>query len=95
MQELASGVDVINNLGLDTLTFLGATVLIVPAFKSIKQSPVSELQPHALKLLVLEGEVILNVAVFPSFADFGVLTRGRCVESTGIDPKRNRCQGFG
>ena len=38
--ELAAGIDVINNLGLDTLTFLAATVLIVPTFKALKQSPV-------------------------------------------------------
>jgi Kef-type K+ transport system membrane component KefB len=36
----AQGIDVINSLGLDTLTFLAATVLIIPAFKSIKVSPV-------------------------------------------------------
>ena len=39
--DVASAVDVINDLGLDTLTFLGVTVLVVPAFKTIKASPVS------------------------------------------------------
>lgn len=39
--DVASAVDVINDLGLDTLTFLGVTVMIVPAFKIIKASPVS------------------------------------------------------
>lgn len=39
--DVASAVDVINDLGLDTLTFLAVTVLIVPAFKTIKASPVS------------------------------------------------------
>jgi len=53
--ELASGADVISNLGLDTLTFLGATVLIVPAFKAIKQSPVRELQHHALRFASFKG----------------------------------------
>jgi hypothetical protein len=48
--ELASGIEVINNLGLDTLTFLGATVVIVPAFKVIKQSPVRDLYLHAFEV---------------------------------------------
>lgn len=38
--DVASAVDVINDLGLDTLTFLGVTVMIVPAFKIIKASPI-------------------------------------------------------
>lgn len=39
--DVATAVDVINDLGLDTLTFLGVTVLVVPAFKTLKASPVS------------------------------------------------------
>lgn len=39
--DVASAVDVINDLGLDTLTFLGVTVFVVPVFKTIKASPVS------------------------------------------------------
>lgn len=38
--NLAAGLDVINDLGLDTLTFLAATVFVVPTFKAIKASPV-------------------------------------------------------
>lgn len=38
--DVASAVDVINDLGLDTLTFLASTVLIVPAFRTLKASPV-------------------------------------------------------
>ncbi|KAJ8452914.1 hypothetical protein Cgig2_014677 [Carnegiea gigantea] len=38
--DVASAVDVINDLGLDTLTFLGVTVLIVPAFRALKASPI-------------------------------------------------------
>ncbi|CAN4119816.1 unnamed protein product [Withania somnifera] len=38
--DVASAVDVINDLGLDTLTFLAVTVLVVPAFKNIKASPI-------------------------------------------------------
>ncbi|TYH85724.1 hypothetical protein ES332_D02G288900v1 [Gossypium tomentosum] len=38
--EVASAIDVINDLGLDTLTFLAVTVLVVPAFKIIRASPI-------------------------------------------------------
>ncbi|MCO5608427.1 hypothetical protein L7F22_062637 [Adiantum nelumboides] len=37
---LAAGLDVINDLGLDTLTFLAVTVLVVPLFKALKASPI-------------------------------------------------------
>ena len=39
--DVASAVDVINDLGLDTLTLPAVTVMVVPAFKTIKASPVS------------------------------------------------------
>lgn len=39
--EVATAIEVINDLGFDTLTFLAVTVLVVPAFRSIKASPVS------------------------------------------------------
>lgn len=39
--EISSAVEVINDLGFDTLTFLVVTVLVVPAFRVIKASPVS------------------------------------------------------
>ncbi|XP_034226785.1 K(+) efflux antiporter 3, chloroplastic isoform X2 [Prunus dulcis] len=38
--DVAAAVDVINDLGFDTLTFLAVTVIIVPAFKIIKASPI-------------------------------------------------------
>ncbi|OAY73286.1 K(+) efflux antiporter 3, chloroplastic [Ananas comosus] len=38
--DIASAVDVINDLGFDTLTFLAVTVFIVPAFKTIRTSPI-------------------------------------------------------
>ncbi|KAL0384371.1 UNVERIFIED_CONTAM: K(+) efflux antiporter 3, chloroplastic [Sesamum radiatum] len=38
--DVASAVDVINDLGLDTLTFLAVTVSVVPAFRMIKASPI-------------------------------------------------------
>ena len=39
--EVATAIDVINDLGLDTLTFLMVTVIVVPAFRLLKASPVS------------------------------------------------------
>ncbi|EAZ37381.1 hypothetical protein OsJ_21719 [Oryza sativa Japonica Group] len=38
--DIASAVEVINDLGFDTLTFLGVTVLVVPAFRVVKASPI-------------------------------------------------------
>lgn len=38
--ELASAIEVMNDLGFDTLTFLAVTVVVVPAFRIIKASPV-------------------------------------------------------
>ncbi|XP_068656240.1 K(+) efflux antiporter 3, chloroplastic-like isoform X2 [Aristolochia californica] len=38
--EVATAIDVINDLGLDTLTFLTVTVMVVPAFKVIRASPI-------------------------------------------------------
>ncbi|PUZ67931.1 hypothetical protein GQ55_3G474200 [Panicum hallii var. hallii] len=39
--DLASGaVEVINDLGFDILTFLGVTVLVVPAFRVVRASPI-------------------------------------------------------
>ncbi|CAJ2678259.1 unnamed protein product [Trifolium pratense] len=38
--DVAGAVEVINDLGLDTLTFLAVTVFIVPSFKLIKASPI-------------------------------------------------------
>ncbi|KAK1295506.1 hypothetical protein QJS10_CPA16g01429 [Acorus calamus] len=38
--DVASAIDVINDLGFDTLTFLGVTVMVVPAFRIIKVSSI-------------------------------------------------------
>ncbi|KAL1196378.1 K(+) efflux antiporter 3 [Cardamine amara subsp. amara] len=38
--DVASAVDVINDLGFDTLTFLMVTVIIVPVFRVLKASPI-------------------------------------------------------
>lgn len=39
--DVATAVQVINDLGFDTLTFLAVIVMVVPAFKFIRASPVS------------------------------------------------------
>ncbi|KAI3786262.1 hypothetical protein L1987_39823 [Smallanthus sonchifolius] len=38
--DVSGAIEVINDLGLDTLTFLAVTVLVVPAFKIVKASPI-------------------------------------------------------
>lgn len=38
--DVASAIDVINDLGFDTLTFLAVTVMVVPVFRTIKASPI-------------------------------------------------------
>ncbi|KAK6916240.1 Cation/H+ exchanger [Dillenia turbinata] len=38
--DVATAVDVVNDLGLDTLTFLAVTVLVVPVFKIFRASPI-------------------------------------------------------
>lgn len=39
--DVAAALDVINDLGFDTLTFLAVTVMVVPTFKILRASPVS------------------------------------------------------
>lgn len=46
--DVATAVEVINDLGFDTLTFLAVTVMVVPAFKIIRASPVSIFHFHVL-----------------------------------------------
>ncbi|XXG63986.1 hypothetical protein AAC387_Pa05g2056 [Persea americana] len=38
--DVATAVDVINDLGFDTLTFLAVTVMVIPPFKTIRASPI-------------------------------------------------------
>ncbi|KAJ1690522.1 hypothetical protein LUZ63_014677 [Rhynchospora breviuscula] len=38
--DISTAVDVINDLGFDTLTFLAVTVLVVPVFRVVKASPI-------------------------------------------------------
>ncbi|KAG6554856.1 hypothetical protein Mapa_003439 [Marchantia paleacea] len=69
--ELAGGMDVIGNLGLDTLTFLAATVLIVPAFKAIKQSPILGFLLSGVILNQLG--LIRNVTDVKALSELGIL----------------------
>ncbi|XP_059447121.1 K(+) efflux antiporter 3, chloroplastic isoform X2 [Corylus avellana] len=64
--DVASAIDVINDLGLDTLTFLAVTVLVVPAFKIIRASPI---------LGFFFGGIILNqLGLFRNLTDVKVLS---------------------
>jgi hypothetical protein len=64
--ELASGMDVINNLGLDTLTFLAATVFVVPTFKAMKASPILG--------FLLSGVVLNQLGLIHSVTDIKALS---------------------
>lgn len=61
--DVASAVDVINDLGLDTLTFLIVTVIVVPVFRIIKASPVS---------IKLAPQLILTMSIIFCLLTFGV-----------------------
>lgn len=64
--EVASAVEVINDLGSDTLTFLAVTVLVVPAFKIIRASPI---------LGFFFGGILLNqFGLFRNLTDVKVLS---------------------
>ncbi|KAK9110931.1 hypothetical protein Scep_018450 [Stephania cephalantha] len=75
--DVAGAVDVINDLGSDTLTFLVVTVLVVPAFKMLKASPLFEmgleLSLARLKALAKFAfgmgltQVVLSTLAFTSF----------------------------
>ena len=71
--EIASAVEVINDLGFDTLTFLGVTVLVVPAFRVVKASPVS----HASLFPVPSSAPPPYLESSASFADPRLLLRRR------------------
>lgn len=67
--DVASAIEVINDLGLDTLTFLGVTVLVVPAFKIARASPVR----ICFKLVLIVLICSLTIMMFYSFAFHDVL----------------------
>ncbi|GMY38904.1 K(+) efflux antiporter 3, chloroplastic [Fagus crenata] len=64
--DVASAIDVINDLGLDTLTFLAVTVLVVPAFKIVRVSPI---------LGFFFGGIVLNqFGLFRNLTDVKILS---------------------
>ncbi|KAJ7553953.1 hypothetical protein O6H91_06G120000 [Diphasiastrum complanatum] len=69
--QLAGGLDVINNLGLDTLTFLAATVLVIPAFKAINASPILGFLLSGVVLNQLG--LIRNVMDIKALSELGIL----------------------
>ncbi|GBG71072.1 hypothetical protein CBR_g8371 [Chara braunii] len=64
--EIASAIDVINNLGLDTLTFLVTAVLVIPTFKRMNVSPVLG--------FLLSGLVLNHFGWFRNVADIEALS---------------------
>ncbi|KAK8957546.1 hypothetical protein KSP39_PZI000456 [Platanthera zijinensis] len=64
--DVASAVDVINDLGFDTLTFLAVTVMVVPAFKFIRASPILG--------FFFAGVVLNQFGLFRNLTDVKVLS---------------------
>ncbi|GJP75060.1 hypothetical protein CLOP_g5559 [Closterium sp. NIES-67] len=70
--EVASNaVDVIGSLGLDTLTFLVATVIVIPAFKSLKISPILGFLLSGVALNELG--LIRNITDVKALSELGIL----------------------
>ncbi|KAH7575508.1 hypothetical protein JRO89_XS02G0125700 [Xanthoceras sorbifolium] len=64
--DVASAIDVINDLGLDTLTFLAVTVIVVPAFKIARASPILG--------FFFAGVVLNQLGVIRNLTDIKVLS---------------------
>ncbi|KAJ7968354.1 K(+) efflux antiporter chloroplastic-like [Quillaja saponaria] len=69
--DVATAVDVINDLGLDTLTFLAVTVLVVPTFKFIKASPI--LGFFFAGVLLNQFGLIRNLTDVKVLSEWGIL----------------------
>ncbi|GLJ29909.1 hypothetical protein SUGI_0591300 [Cryptomeria japonica] len=69
--EFASAVDVINDLGLDTMTFFAVTVLVVPAFKVIKASPI--LGFFFAGVVLNQFGLIRNITDIKVLSEWGIL----------------------
>lgn len=69
--DVAGAVDVINDLGLDTLTFLAVTVLIVPTFKSLKASPI--LGFFCAGVVLNQFGLIRNITDVKVLSEWGIL----------------------
>ncbi|CAI7782518.1 unnamed protein product [Closterium sp. NIES-54] len=63
--------DVIGSLGLDTLTFLVATVIVIPAFKSLKISPILGFLLSGVALNELG--LIRNITDVKALSELGIL----------------------
>ncbi|KAK6136444.1 hypothetical protein DH2020_029800 [Rehmannia glutinosa] len=67
-------VDVINDLGMDTLTFLAVTVLVVPGFKRIKASPCAQILGFFFAGVVLnQFGLIRNITDVKVLSEWGIL----------------------
>lgn len=69
--DVASAVDVINDLGLDTLTFLVVTVMVVPAFRLLKASPI--LGFFCAGVVLNQFGVIRNLTDVKVLSEWGIL----------------------
>ncbi|XP_065870634.1 K(+) efflux antiporter 3, chloroplastic [Euphorbia lathyris] len=69
--DVASAVDVVNDLGLDTLTFLAVTVVVVPVFKFIKASPI--LGFFFAGVVLNQFGVIRNLTDVKILSEWGIL----------------------
>ncbi|CAA7393973.1 unnamed protein product [Spirodela intermedia] len=69
--EVASAIDVINDLGLDTLTFLAVTVIVVPAFRFLKASPI--LGFFCAGVILNQFGLIRNLTDVKVLSEWGIL----------------------
>ncbi|XP_023511748.1 K(+) efflux antiporter 3, chloroplastic-like isoform X1 [Cucurbita pepo subsp. pepo] len=69
--DVAAAVDVINDLGLDTLTFLAVTVVVVPLFRRIKASPI--LGFFFAGIVLNQLGVIRNIVDVKVLSEWGIL----------------------
>ncbi|TKY71552.1 K(+) efflux antiporter 3 [Spatholobus suberectus] len=69
--DVAGAHEVINDLGLDTLTFLAVTVLIVPTFKLIKASPI--LGFFFAGVVLNQFDLIRNLTDVKVLSEWGIL----------------------
>ncbi|XP_078430655.1 K+ efflux antiporter 3 [Wolffia australiana] len=69
--EVSSAVDVINDLGLDTLTFLVVTVIVVPTFRFLKASPI--LGFFCAGVILNQFGLIRNLTDVKVLSEWGIL----------------------
>ncbi|KAJ9561229.1 hypothetical protein OSB04_006389 [Centaurea solstitialis] len=69
--DVGGAVEVINDLGLDTLTFLAVTVLVVPAFKIVKASPI--LGFFSAGVVLNQFGLIRNLTDVKVLSEWGIL----------------------